>query len=65
MMVPIGMAFIAQLESGEGRRLEHFGAALMLGLTYGAKLGGIGTKRMFSSEQPPWTPVLLADLRDC
>ncbi|MCP3144027.1 SLC13 family permease [Pyxidicoccus xibeiensis] len=44
MMVPIGMALIAQLEATEGRRLEHFGAALMLSVAYGANVGGIGTK---------------------
>jgi sodium-dependent dicarboxylate transporter 2/3/5 len=44
MMVPIGMALIAQLEATEGRRLEHFGAALMLAVAYGANVGGIGTK---------------------
>jgi len=65
MMVPIGMALVAQFASGEGRRLEHFGAAFMLGIAYGANIGGIGTKHMFSSEQPPWTPVLLADLSGC
>ncbi|HSP77743.1 MAG TPA: SLC13 family permease, partial [Myxococcaceae bacterium] len=44
MMVPIGMALIAQLESAEGRRLAHFGAALMLSVAYGANVGGMGTK---------------------
>ncbi|MFP2908157.1 SLC13 family permease [Pyxidicoccus sp. 3LFB2] len=44
MMVPIGMALIAQLEATEGRRLEHFGAALMLAVAYGSNIGGIGTK---------------------
>ncbi len=44
MMVPIGLALIAQLEASEGRRLGHFGAALMLGVAYGANIGGIGTK---------------------
>ncbi len=44
MMVPIGMALIAQLETAERRRLEHFGAALMLAVAYGANVGGIGTK---------------------
>jgi sodium-dependent dicarboxylate transporter 2/3/5 len=44
MMLPIGMAIITQLEASEGRRLEHFGAALMLGVAYGANVGGIGTK---------------------
>ena len=44
MMVPIGMALLAQLQAAEGRRLEHFGAALMLAVAYGANVGGIGTK---------------------
>jgi sodium-dependent dicarboxylate transporter 2/3/5 len=44
MMMPIGMALIAQLEAGEGRRLEHFGAALMLAVAYASNVGGIGTK---------------------
>ncbi|MFY0570609.1 SLC13 family permease [Archangium lansingense] len=44
MMVPIGMALISQLESGESRKLEHFGAALMLSVAYGSNVGGIGTK---------------------
>ncbi|HEX8698489.1 MAG TPA: SLC13 family permease, partial [Myxococcaceae bacterium] len=44
MMVPIGMALMAQLELSEGRRLQHFGAALMLAVAYGSNVGGIGTK---------------------
>jgi solute carrier family 13 (sodium-dependent dicarboxylate transporter), member 2/3/5 len=44
MMVPIGMALLAQLESAEGRKLQHFGAALMLAVAYGSNVGGIGTK---------------------
>ncbi|WP_257456926.1 SLC13 family permease [Archangium lipolyticum] len=44
MMVPIGMALLAQLESSEGRKLQHFGAALMLAVAYGSNVGGIGTK---------------------
>jgi sodium-dependent dicarboxylate transporter 2/3/5 len=44
MMVPIGMALIAQLEATEGRRLGHFGAALMLAVAYASNVGGIGTK---------------------
>jgi solute carrier family 13 (sodium-dependent dicarboxylate transporter), member 2/3/5 len=44
MMVPIGMALMAQLEHTEGRRLPAFGAALMLAVAYGANVGGIGTK---------------------
>ncbi len=45
MMVPIGMALVAQLETRSGgRRLEHFGMAVMLAIAYGANIGGIGTK---------------------
>jgi sodium-dependent dicarboxylate transporter 2/3/5 len=45
MMVPIGIAMIAQLENQHGsRRLEHYGAAIMLSIAYAANLGGIGTK---------------------
>ncbi len=44
MMVPIGMALMTQLELTEGRRLQHFGAALMLAVAYGSNVGGIGTK---------------------
>ena len=45
MMLPIGMALIAQIErqsGGEGR--EFFGGALMLAIAYGANVGGMGTK---------------------
>jgi sodium-dependent dicarboxylate transporter 2/3/5 len=45
MMVPIGLALIAQLERQLGvPRLRHYGAAIMLAVAYGANLGGIGTK---------------------
>lgn len=45
MMVPIGLAVISQLEARlGGRRLTHFGAALMLAIAYAANVGGIGTK---------------------
>jgi sodium-dependent dicarboxylate transporter 2/3/5 len=45
MMFPIGMAVIAQLERQEGgRRLDGYGAAIMLAIAYGANVGGIGTK---------------------
>ncbi|MCC6903211.1 MAG: DASS family sodium-coupled anion symporter [Polyangiaceae bacterium] len=45
MMMPIGMALVAQLEAGEGgRRLGDFGASLMLSIAYAANVGGIGTK---------------------
>jgi sodium-dependent dicarboxylate transporter 2/3/5 len=45
MMVPIGMALIAQLEAESGRRrLGSFGAAAMLAVAYGSNVGGIGTK---------------------
>jgi sodium-dependent dicarboxylate transporter 2/3/5 len=45
MMLPIGLSVIAQLEThAGGRRLEHYGAALMLAVAYAANVGGIGTK---------------------
>jgi sodium-dependent dicarboxylate transporter 2/3/5 len=45
MMLPIGLSVITQLETqAGGRRLEHFGAAIMLAVAYAANVGGIGTK---------------------
>jgi sodium-dependent dicarboxylate transporter 2/3/5 len=44
MMFPIGMAVISEFERETNRRLEHYGAALMLAVAYGSNLGGIGTK---------------------
>jgi sodium-dependent dicarboxylate transporter 2/3/5 len=44
MMFPIGLAVIAEFERETGRRLTHYGAALMLAVAYGANIGGIGTK---------------------
>jgi sodium-dependent dicarboxylate transporter 2/3/5 len=45
MMLPIGLSVIAQLEAhAGGRRIEHYGAALMLAVAYAANVGGIGTK---------------------
>jgi sodium-dependent dicarboxylate transporter 2/3/5 len=45
MMVPIGIAVIAHLESRlGGRRLEHYGGSIMLAIAYGSSVGGIGTK---------------------
>jgi sodium-dependent dicarboxylate transporter 2/3/5 len=45
MMMPIGMAVVAQIEDQiGGRRLAHYGMALMLAIAYGANVGGIGTK---------------------
>lgn len=45
MMVPIGMAMIAQLERQlGGRRLKYYGMAIMLSIAYAANIGGIGTK---------------------
>jgi sodium-dependent dicarboxylate transporter 2/3/5 len=45
MMVPIGLALLAQLEAPlGGRRLSHFGTAIMLAIAYAANIGGIGTK---------------------
>jgi sodium-dependent dicarboxylate transporter 2/3/5 len=45
MMVPIGIAMIAQLETQLGnRRLTHYGCAIMLSIAYASNLGGVGTK---------------------
>jgi sodium-dependent dicarboxylate transporter 2/3/5 len=45
MMLPIGIAIIAQIEAhAGGRRLAHYGMAVMLAIAYGANVGGIGTK---------------------
>lgn len=45
MMVSIGIALIAQLESLlGGRRLKHYGGSIMLGIAYASNVGGIGTK---------------------
>jgi len=45
MMVPIGLALLAQLEAPlGGRKLSHFGTAVMLGVAYASNVGGIGTK---------------------
>ena len=44
MMMPIGVALIAQLEARCGPKLRHYGMAIMLAIAYGANLGGIGTK---------------------
>jgi sodium-dependent dicarboxylate transporter 2/3/5 len=45
MMLPIGMAIIAQLEAqSSGNRLRHYGGSIMLAIAYAANVGGIGTK---------------------
>jgi sodium-dependent dicarboxylate transporter 2/3/5 len=45
MMVPIGIALVAEMERRQGGlRIEHYGAVLMLAIAYGANVGGIGTK---------------------
>jgi solute carrier family 13 (sodium-dependent dicarboxylate transporter), member 2/3/5 len=45
MMMPIGIAVIAQIEDHVGgRRLARYGMAIMLSIAYGANVGGIGTK---------------------
>ena len=47
MMYPIGMAVLLKLSEQTGtddKALRHFGLALMLGIAYGASIGGIGTK---------------------
>lgn len=44
MMMPIALALLKSVERAEGRRLDHFGSAVMLGVAYAANVGGIGTK---------------------
>jgi sodium-dependent dicarboxylate transporter 2/3/5 len=44
MMFPIGLALIGEFERQVGRRLVHYGAAIMLAVAYAANVGGIGTK---------------------
>ncbi|MCC6522785.1 MAG: DASS family sodium-coupled anion symporter [Polyangiaceae bacterium] len=45
MMLPIALALVAQLERANGgRKLTHFGSALMLAVAYASNVGGIGTK---------------------
>jgi sodium-dependent dicarboxylate transporter 2/3/5 len=44
MMVPIGIALIAQLETRSGGRLGRYGMAIMLAIAYGSNIGGLGTK---------------------
>jgi sodium-dependent dicarboxylate transporter 2/3/5 len=45
MLMPIGMAVIAQIEEQTGgRRLARYGMAIMLSIAYGSNVGGIGTK---------------------
>ncbi len=45
MMVPIGIAVLAQIERQRGgERLRHYGMAIMLAIAYGSNVGGIGTK---------------------
>lgn len=45
MMLPIAKALLFQLEASRGgRRLDHFGAALMLSVAWASNIGGIGTK---------------------
>jgi solute carrier family 13 (sodium-dependent dicarboxylate transporter), member 2/3/5 len=45
MMMPIGIAVIVQIEDHlGGRRLTHYGMAIMLSIAYGSNVGGIGTK---------------------
>ena len=45
MMMPIGIAVIAQIEDHlGGRRLARYGMAIMLSIAYGSNVGGIGTK---------------------
>jgi sodium-dependent dicarboxylate transporter 2/3/5 len=44
MMAPIAGALAGRLEAQAGRRLLGFSTALLLGVAWGANLGGIGTK---------------------
>ena len=44
MMMPIGVALIAQLKARSATRLPNYGMAIMLAIAYGANIGGIGTK---------------------
>lgn len=45
MMLPIGIAIVAQLEQQRNRpRLPFYGMAIMLAIAYGSNIGGIGTK---------------------
>ena len=45
MMMPIGMALLAQLEAASGgRKLWSFGCAIMLAVAYASNVGGMGTK---------------------
>lgn len=45
MMLPIGIAIVAQLEHQLKReRLPFYGMAIMLAIAYGSNIGGIGTK---------------------
>ena len=44
MMVPIGLAIILQIESEAGKeQARHFSVGLMLGIAYGATVGGLTT----------------------
>lgn len=46
MMLPIGVSIIGLMEAAEQgapRRSSSFGLALMLGIAYGASIGGVGT----------------------
>lgn len=44
MMLPIATALLLELEAAAGRRLMHFGTALMLSVAYASNIGGIGSK---------------------
>ncbi|HVH18112.1 MAG TPA: SLC13 family permease [Myxococcota bacterium] len=44
MMFPIGLALIGEFERQVGKRLAHYGAAIMLAVAYASNIGGIGTK---------------------
>jgi len=43
MMVPIAMALIQRLEAGETPGIERYRIGILLGIAYGASIGGMGT----------------------
>ncbi len=43
MMLPIGLSVIGLVESSSGKTDRHFTLALLLGIAFGANIGGLGT----------------------
>jgi solute carrier family 13 (sodium-dependent dicarboxylate transporter), member 2/3/5 len=45
LLLPVAVSVVSAIESGRGadRQTRNFGIALMLGLAYGASIGGVGT----------------------